>query len=165
MGDNMRDSILAFLEKDSRLLPKDLAVMLGMDEAEVASEIEKMIDERVICGFNTLIDWEKAGREFVSALIEVKVAPQRDQGFDKMAERIEHFDEVKDVYLMSGGFDLAIMIEGKSIKDIAYFVSDKLAPLESVLSTATHFMLKKYKEHGVVIGQEAETDERMIVTP
>lgn len=161
----MREKILGFLEKNSRLEAKDLAVMIGSDENAVKNEISKMTDERVICGFNTLINWDKTDRDFVSALIEVKVAPQRGQGFDKIAERIYLFDEVKAVYLMSGGFDLTVIVEGKTIKDVAHFVSDKLSPLESVLSTATHFVLKKYKDHGIILEEGQPDDERMIVSP
>ena len=161
----MREEILALLERDSRLTAEEIAVMLGRDAAAVADHIEAMRNEQIICGFNTLINWDKTDREYVTALIEVKVAPQRGQGFDKIAGRIYRFDEVKAVYLMSGGFDLTVMIEGKTIKDIAYFVSDKLAPLESVISTATHFVLKKYKDHGVVLEKNPMQDERMIVSP
>jgi len=161
----MRENIISILEKDSRISMAELAVMLGRDEAEVAAEVAKMIDEQVICGFHTLINWDKTEREFVTAMIEVKVAPMRGQGFDKIAERIYKFDEVKAVYLMSGGFDLTIIMEGRTIKDIAHFVSDKLSPLESIISTATHFVLKKYKDHGVILEKDAKKDERMIVSP
>ena len=161
----MREDILAILEKDSRVQPVDLAIMLGLDEAAVAAEVAAMIDEQVICGFNTLINWDKTDREFVTAMIEVKVAPMRGEGFDKIAERIYKFDEVKAVYLMSGGFDLTIIMEGRTIKDIAHFVSSKLSPLESIISTATHFVLKKYKDHGTIIEKDAKNDERMIVSP
>jgi DNA-binding Lrp family transcriptional regulator len=161
----MRDKILVLLERDSRLAAKDIAERLGMDEAAVAAEISAMQREQVICGFNTLINWDKTDKEYVTALIEVKVTPMRGMGFDKIAARIYRFDEVKAVYLMSGGFDLTVIIEGKTIKDVAYFVSDKLSPLESVLSTATHFVLKKYKDHGVILEKGTKSDERMIVSP
>lgn len=161
----MREEILALLEKDSRLSPEELAVRLGAGADAVAAELSAMVDERVICGYNTLINWDKTNREFVTALIEVKVIPQRGMGFDKIAERIYNFDEVKAVYLMSGGFDLTVILEGKTIKDIAYFVSDKLSPMESVLSTATHFVLKKYKDYGIVFDKNPSEDERMIVSP
>jgi DNA-binding Lrp family transcriptional regulator len=153
------------LEQDSRLTPEDLAERLGQDAQEVAAELGRLVDERVICGYHTLINWDKADREFVTALIEVKVTPQRGMGFDKLAERVYLFDEVKSVFLMSGGFDLTVLVEGKNIKDVAYFVSDKLAPMDSVLSTATHFVLKKYKEHGIVFDKPKNADERMIVSP
>ena len=161
----MRESILQLLEKNSRLSPADLAVMLGLPAEEVAAELGKMIDEQVICGFHTLVNWDKTGREFVTALIEVKVTPQRGMGFDRIAQRIYRFDEVKALYLMSGGFDLTVIVEGATIRDVAFFVSDKLAPLESILSTATHFVLKKYKDHGIVLEKAVSDDERMIVSP
>lgn len=161
----MREAMLALLEKDSRLTPADLAERLDLNGDEVAAELSKMVDEHIICGFNTLINWDKTDKEFVTALIEVKVAPQRGMGFDKIAERIYRFEEVTAVYLMSGGFDLTVIIQGKTIKDIAYFVSDKLSPLESVMSTATHFVLKKYKDHGIILEKNNKGDERMIVSP
>ncbi len=161
----MREQILDFLEKDSRYSAKDLAVMLGVSEETVAAEVKKMEDEQIICNYGTLINWDKTDKEFVTALIEVRVTPQRDLGFDKIAERIYRFDEVKAVYLMSGGFDLTVIVEGKNIKEIAHFISDKLSALESILSTATHFVLKKYKEHGIIFEDEKRKDERMVVSP
>jgi len=161
----MREKILKLLEKDARIDFAELAVMIGVQPDAVAAEIAAMIDERVICGFTTLVNWDKTDRECVTAIIEVKVTPQRGQGFDKIAERIYKFDEVTALYLMSGGYDLSIIIEGRTIKDIAYFVSDKLSPLESVLSTATHFVLKTYKDHGVVMDKKDSSDERMIISP
>ena len=118
----------------------------------------------MICGYPTLINWDKTSRERVTALIEVKVTPQRGQGFDRIAERIYRFEEVESVYLMSGGFDLTVIIEGRSMREVASFVSGKLAPMEAVLSTATHFVLKKYKEHGIPLVNEIE-EERMLITP
>ena len=162
---NIREDILELLESNSRLLPDDIAQRLGLDADFVSAELSRMCDEQIICGFNTLINWDKTDRDFVTALIEVKVTPQRGLGFDKIAERIYMFDEVKAVYLMSGGFDLTVIIEGRNIKEVAYFVSDKLAPMESVLSTATHFVLKKYKDYGVILEKQRRDDERMIVSP
>ena len=161
----MRNQILALIEKNSKLTVAEIAAQLGAPEAAVASEIKAMEDEKVICGYNTLINWDKTEGNYVSALIEVKVTPQRGNGFDKIAERIYRFDEVKAVYLMSGGFDLTVIMDGKSIKEIAFFVSDKLAPIDAVISTATHFVLKKYKEHGIIMGKDIQSDERMIVSP
>jgi DNA-binding Lrp family transcriptional regulator len=161
----MDETILSLIEKNSRLSNKDLSGMLNKPEAEISAAISEMIGGNIICGFNTLINWDKTSKEFVTALIEVKVAPQRGEGFDKIAERIYRFEEVTAVYLMSGGFDLTVLIEGKTIKDIAYFVSDKLSPLESVLSTATHFVLKRYKDHGIILDKPKPADERMIVSP
>ena len=161
----MREKILYFLEQDARIDINELAVMLSADAETVKKEVEAMIDEQVICGFNTLINWDKTDRDFVTALIEVKVTPQRDEGFDRIAKRIFQFEEVTACYLMSGGFDLTVIIEGKSIKDVAFFVSNKLSILESVQGTATHFVLKKYKDHGVVIEKDNDKDGRMIVSP
>ena len=160
----MREKILTFIEKNSRVDLKDLAVMLGVDEIAVANEIADMEKEGLICGYHTLIDWDKTGEEKLTALIEVKVTPQRGLGFDKVAERIYNYAEVDSVYLISGGFDFMVMIEGKTMRDVAQFVSDKLSPLDSVLSTATHFVLKKYKDHGTVLCDE-DQDERMLITP
>ena len=156
--------ILESLDQNARLTAKELAVMLGEDEAKVAAEIRRLEEELVICGYPTLIDWDKTDKHQVTAMIEVKVTPQRGKGFDEIAERIYQFDEVEAVYLMSGGFDLTVMLRGSSLKSIAEFVSGKLAPMESVLSTATHFVLKKYKEHGIPLVTRQE-DERMLITP
>ncbi|MCR4933462.1 MAG: Lrp/AsnC family transcriptional regulator, partial [Lachnospiraceae bacterium] len=142
----MREKILSILEKNSRIEIKELAVLLGFSEIDVANEVKKMEEEGVICGYHTLIDWEKTSIEKVSALIEVKVTPQRGQGFDNIAERIYKYPEVNAVYLISGGFDLLVSLEGKTLKEVSSFVSDKLATLDTVLSTATHFVLKKYKD-------------------
>lgn len=155
----MREEILSVIEKNSKIDIHELAVLLGMDELAVANELKAMEDEGVICGYHTLIDWEKTSIEKVCALIEVRVTPQRGQGFDKIAERIYQYSEVNAVYLISGGFDLLVSLEGKSLKEISAFVSDKLSTLESVLSTATHFVLKKYKDHGTVLDRK-EIDER-----
>lgn len=159
----MREKILTFIENNSRIELKDLAVMLGSSETEVANEISDMEKEGIICGYHTLIDWDKTSEEKVTALIEVKVTPQRGLGFDKVAERIYNYPEVTSVYLISGGFDFLVMLEGKTMRDVAQFVSDKLSPLDSVLSTATHFILKKYKDHGSIMAHESK-DERMLMT-
>lgn len=160
----MRKALLELLENNSKLQIADVATMLGVSTEEVAKEIEALEKEQVICGYHTLVNWDKTDKEFVTALIEVKVTPQRGQGFDKIAERIYGFKEVKAVYLMSGGFDLTVIIEGRTMKEVALFVAQKLAPLESVQSTATHFVLKKYKDHGIVL-EEDHRDERMIISP
>lgn len=159
----MREKILTFIEKNSRVNLKDLAIMLGVDEASVANEMAAMEEEHIICGYHTLIDWEKTGVEKVNALIEVRVAPQRGRGFDAVAERIYNYPEVNAVYLISGGYDLLVTLEGKTLREVAQFVSDKLSTLEAVLSTKTNFILKKYKDHGTVI-KEGKKDERMLVT-
>lgn len=160
----MREKILAVIEKNSRIAVKDLAVLLGESEETVAEEIAAMEKEKVICGYHTLINWDNTSEEKVTALIEVKVTPQRGQGFDKIAERIYKFPEVNAVYLMSGGFDFTVIIEEKTMREVAQFVSDKLAPMDAILSTATHFVLKKYKDHGTVL-VDMVREERMLVTP
>lgn len=160
----MRKKILTMLEQNGRIDLKDLAVMLDMDEIELANEIAQMEKEHIICGYNTIINWDKTTEEKVTALIEVKVAPQRGHGFDNLAERIYNYSEVSSLYLMSGGFDFTVIIEGKSMKDVALFVSGKLATIDGVLSTATHFVLKKYKVYGVVL-EDDNKDERILVTP
>lgn len=156
------EEILEILEKNSRYSVEQIAVMLGKSEDEVRAVIEKMEEDNIIVGYNTLINWEKTGKDTVNALIEVKVTPQRGEGFDKVAERIYRYPQVKACYLMSGGFDLTVIIEGKSMKEVALFVAEKLAPLESVLSTSTHFVLKKYKDKGMVF-EEKEKDDREAV--
>ncbi len=160
----MRKEILDVLEKNSRIDLGELAKMLGQTEVAVANEVAEMEKEHIICGYHTLIDWEKAGAEKVNALIEVTVTPQRGMGFDKIAERIYKFDEVDSVYLMSGGFDLMVMIEETTMKAVANFVMQKLSALESVRGCATHFVLKKYKDHGAILVEDA-VDERMSITP
>lgn len=160
----MREEILRLLEKNSRIDIKEIAILVGKTEAEVANEIVQMEKEGIIRGYYTLINWDNTNDERVSALIEVKVTPQRGIGFDKIAERISKFDEVKSVYLMSGGFDFTVILEEKTMKEIAQFVTSKLSTLDEVLNTATHFVLKKYKDYGVTMMEEHK-DERMLVTP
>ena len=160
----MRDELLAIIEKNSRIDLKELAIILGVEEIDVVNELAALENEGIICGYHTLINWEKTDIEKVSALIEVRVTPQRGQGFDNVAERIQKYPEVRSVYLMSGGYDLMVILEGKTLREVSSFVSDKLATLEPVLSTATHFILKKYKDHGTILGKK-ETDERIQVTP
>lgn len=159
----MRDKLLSIIEKNSRIGLKDLAVMLNKEEIEVANELQKLEESGIICGYHTLINWEKTDIEKVTALIEVKVTPQRGQGFDRIASRIYNYPEVRDVYLISGGFDLLLTLEEKSLKDIAMFVSEKLSTMESILSTGTHFILKKYKDHGTIVDEKIE-DEREVVS-
>jgi DNA-binding Lrp family transcriptional regulator len=153
------DKILSLLENDAKLTTDQLAAMLGKTDAEIRAEIEAYERAGVIKGYKALIDWDKAGRDSITAVIEVKVTPQRDFGFEQVAERIMQFDEVSSCYLMSGGFDLLVMVEGASFKEVAMFVAERLAPLDNVLSTATHFVLRKYKDKGVMFGAE-QPDER-----
>ena len=160
----MREKILTFIEKNSRIDLNELAIMLGVDEASVVKELEAMENERIICGYHTLIDWDKAGIEKVTAMIEVRVTPQRGMGFDKIAERIYNYPEVNSVYLISGGFDLMVTLEGKTLREVSQFVTDKLSTLDQVLSTKTNFILKKYKDHGTVMTGPAKKDERTMMS-
>ncbi len=160
----MREQILALLERNSKMQPEEIAVLLGSAPDIIRDEIKKMEDEDIICGYNTLINWDAAGSDKVTALIEVRVTPQRGQGFDKIAERIYKYPEVQSVYLISGAYDLLVILEGKTLKEISSFVSSKLSTLETVISTATHFILKKYKDDGIIF-EEKNKDERMLVTP
>lgn len=138
--------------------------MLGRSEYEIEEQMKKLEKEKIILGYNTMIDWEKYGDDSVSAMIEVNVTPQREFGFDAIAERIYRFDEVKTVYLMSGSFDLLVIIEGKSLKNVADFVARRLSTIEGVTSTRSHFMLKPYKKDGIII-DDKETDHRLVVSP
>lgn len=153
------EKILSLLEGNAKLTVEQIAAMLGMTPEEVGSAIDDYERKGIIKGYKTLIDWDKAGKDTIIAFIEVKVTPQRDFGFEQIAERIMQFDEVSSVYLMSGGFDLAVTVEGTSFKEVAMFVSHRLSPLDNVLSTATHFVLRKYKDSGVIFGTEHK-DER-----
>ena len=159
----MRTQILKYIEKKCKVDLGELAILLGTDEVTIANEIADMEKEKIICGYHTLIDWDKAGVETVTALIEVRVTPQRNQGFDKIAERIYNYPEVTSVYLISGAYDLLVTLEGKTLKEVSQFVSEKLSPIESVISTATHFILKKYKDHGTILVKKGKS-ERMPVT-
>ena len=144
MNTNIRKELLKLIEKNSKIETTELSKMLGVSEADVLNEMAELEKEHIICGYLTLIDWDKTDAEKVIGLIEVKVTPQRGQGFDRIAEKIYNYPEVSSVYLISGAYDLLVTMEGNSLKDIAEFVSDKLSTLDTVLSTATHFILKKY---------------------
>lgn len=156
----MREKILEHIEKNARIDLHELAVILGEDEASVLNAIEQMEKENIICGYHTLINWDKVEQEKVTALIEVRATPQRDMGFDSVARRIYNYPEVNAVYLISGGFDYLVNIEGNSLREIAEFVSEKLSTLDSVLSTKTNFILKKYKDHGTIMDSK-KRDERI----
>ena len=153
------EKLLKLIEDDATLTSAELALMLSKEEGDVRAMIEDLEREGIILGKKTVIDWDKTDREYVTALIEVKVTPQRDDGFDKIAEKIYNYPEIKALYLMSGGFDFTVLIEGKTMKEVAYFVARKLAPVEFVTSTATHFVLKTYKDNGVVY-KKPEIDPR-----
>lgn len=156
------EEILEILEKNSKYNEEEIAVMTGKTTGEVREAIEKYEKDNVIVGYTALINWDQTSKDSVIALIEVKVTPQRGEGFDKVAERIYRFPEVKSCYLMSGGFDLTVIVEGKTIKEVALFVSEKLATQEGVLSTATHFILKKYKDKGVIFEEKIRDDREAI---
>ena len=153
------DKILKLLEDNATLTYEQLAIMCQKEEGDIKRIIKQYEQDGVILGYKTMIDWDKTDREYVTALIEVKITPQRDRGFDRVAERIYNFPEVQNLYLMSGGYDLAVLIEGKTMKEVAYFVAQKLATIEDVISTATHFVLRKYKDKGVIYGV-VDVDER-----
>ena len=154
------NKLLKLLEDDATLTPEQLAVMLSKEVGEIKTIIDKYEKEGVILGGKTIIDWDKTDSETVNAIIEVKVTPQRDRGFDRIAEKIYNYPEVKSLYLMSsGGFDFTLLLEGKTMREVALFVTQKLAPIDSVTATATHFVLRKYKDKGVIYGV-AEIDER-----
>lgn len=156
------NDILKLLEQNSRYTARDLASMLGIEEAAVEAAIAKYEEDKVILGYQALIDWDRAGEEFVTALIEVKVTPQLGDGFDRIAERIYQYDEVESVYLMSGAFDLSVIISGKTLKEVAQFVARRLSTIEGVTSTATHFILKKYKEKHCLFRKQEEQKERTL---
>lgn len=157
------DQLLTLLNENARLSNAQLAVMLGRTEQEIADQIAEYEKTGVIRGYKTLVNWEKVDKNKAIALIELKVTPKRDRGFDEIAGRIMQFEEVESVYLMSGGYDLAVRVHGKSMQDIAMFVMRRLSTLDSVLSTATHFILTRYKENGVIMNPEEEQDERRSV--
>ncbi len=152
--------LLRLLEENSRLSLERLAAMTGETEEAVAAQMDQYERDGVIRSYTALIDWEKTSRNYVSALIELKVTPKRDYGFEQIARTVMEFPEVETVYLMSGGYDLMLIVSGETFRDIALFVAHRLSPLESVLSTATHFVLRRYKERGVAICGEGEDDER-----
>jgi DNA-binding Lrp family transcriptional regulator len=158
--------ILSILEENHRQSTAAIAMQLQLSEEKVTELIKKLEDEHIIVSYPALIDWSKVdGKESVIAMIDVKVTPKRGVGFDEVAEKIYRFPEVTSVYLMSGAYDLSVTVEGKTLKEIAMFVSEKLSTIENVLSTTTHFMLKKYKHDGVIIEGKDDEDRRMVVVP
>ncbi len=159
----MLKDILKILEKDSRTSLQQIATITGIPEAEAAQTIRQAEQDQVILRYKTIINWEKAGDEHVHALIEVKIAPQRDVGFDAIAERIYRYPQASTVYLLSGTFDLLVIVTGKTIQEVANFVAQKLAPIEGVQSTVTHFMLKKYKEDGEILESREELKRQPLI--
>ena len=157
-------SILDILTNDARVSVAQMATMLGVSQAEVADTVARLEKQRIIIKYPALINWDRVDIEQVEALIEVRIMPMRDRGFDAVAEQIYRFDEVSSVYLMSGGYDLMVMLKARTLKQLALFVAEKLSTIDGVMSTATHFVLKKYKNEGVIM-DEATEDERLQVTP
>lgn len=155
----MNTEILKLLENDARLTAEQLSVMLDADKSEIEKEIRELEESGTILGYKTIVDWEKTENEAVTAMIDVKLTPQRDRGFDRVAEKIYNYPEVKSVYLMSGAYDLSVLIEGRTMKEVAFFVAQKLSTIEAVNSTATHFILHKYKDKGILYNA-GEIDER-----
>lgn len=160
----MRKKILDLLKHNAKLSVKEIAIMLALPVDQVAREINIMEQEKIILGYHTMINWEKVGEDDVAALIDVKVTPQRDVGFDEIAGRIYCYPEVKSVFLISGSYDLSVLVQGKGLKEVANFVAQKLATIEHVQSTQTHFILKKYKTDGVIF-EDKEADRRQVLQP
>ena len=158
------DELLKLLRDDASLTPAQIAGRLNLAEAEVETQIKNLESNGVILGYRTVINEEKLAVDIVRAVIEVKITPEREGGFDRLATRIARFDEVRSCYLMSGGYDLMVVVEGTDLKAVSAFVSEKLATIQGVISTVTHFMLKPYKEQGVLMGGEF-SDEKMVVSP
>lgn len=159
----MNTKLLQLLESDCTLTHDQLSAMTGLSVDEVRAEIGRMEADRLILGYRAVVDWDRTEREAVTALIEVKVTPQRGEGFDRVAERIYQYDEVESVYLMSGAFDLTVIISGRSLKEVAHFVGEKLATIEDVTGTATHFILHKYKENHLIFEKREEQQERFVL--
>ena len=158
------DDILRILDKEQGMVDaKKISRMLGMTEDEVNGKLKELENDHIIAGYKTIVNWDKTDREVVRALIDLRITPQRGEGFDKVAERIYKYPQVRALYLMSGAYDLSVVIEGKTMKEVALFVAQKLAPMESVISTATHFVLKKYKEEGIIF-EDDEKDTRQVIT-
>ncbi len=160
----LEKEILKLLEQDAKLSAKTIGVMLDKDEEKIKAVISKLEEDKIILGYNTVINWERRGEEGVTAMIDVKVLPEREVGFNSVAERVYRFPEVRCVYLMSGTYDLSVVVCGNTMKDIAWFVSHKLSTLDGVQSTVTHFILKRYKQDNFIF-EEPEEDKRLVVSP
>ena len=159
----MEERILKLLEDNCRLTPAQIAAMLGKEEKEIENAIAEFEKNHIILGYKAMVDWDRTEEEIVTALIEVRVTPQRGEGFDRVAQRIYQYEEVESLYLMSGGYDLSVTIAGRTMKEVALFVAQKLAPIEGVSGTATHFILKKYKDKGVMFEIEEEKQEKAYI--
>ena len=160
----LQTSLLDILREDCRIPLEKLAVMTGVSLEEAASAIDDLEKKKIILRYSPMINWDRTDRERVEAMIEVRVTPQRDRGFDAIARRIYCFDEVKSVFLMSGSYDLLVLVEARTLKELAAFVSGKLSPLEAVTGTATSFVLKRYKEEGIIFENE-DSDRRLVISP
>jgi len=158
----LKTEILKLLENDCRNTPEQIAAMLGASEAAVSAAIAELEADKTILGYKAMVDWDKTGEEIVTALIEVKVTPQRGDGFDRIAERIYQFEEVESMYLMSGAYDFTVIISGRTLKEVANFVSARLSTIDGVIGTATHFILRKYKEKHTIFENIPVQEERMI---
>lgn len=164
MENNLSKQILKVLETSSRLTDREIAIMLGVPEEKVHTEIAELEKAHIICGYHTLVDWNKISDEDVTVLVELRVTPQGGDGYEKLADKIKDFPQVVTLYLMSGAYDFMVMVKGKTLREISLFVSGKLASIEEVQNTTTHFTLTKYKESGVSLAVD-RPDERMVVTP
>lgn len=160
----LEERILHLLERNARHTPQQIAAMLGVEQSNVEEAIARLEKEKIILGYNAVINWEKIGHDGVTAMIDVKVTPEREVGFDAIAERIYRFPEVKCVYLMSGTYDLSVVVHGEDLKEVARFVSRKLATLDQVQSTTTHFILKRYKQDNFIF-EDKEEDRRLVISP
>ncbi|NLT11142.1 MAG: Lrp/AsnC family transcriptional regulator [Clostridiaceae bacterium] len=158
-----RLELLHILERNARISSQELAVMLGAEEAEIIHELDQLHAENIILGYSTVINWSKTQRESVTAMIEIRITPQRNKGFDQIACQLFRYPQVTSCYLMSGGFDLMLIIEDSTLREVASFISDKVAPIEGVLSTSTHFILKKYKSNGIVFDSKPEDNRETII--
>lgn len=159
---NMENKILSLLENDATLTPEQLAQMFDKEVGDIKKLILDFEEKGIILGYKTLIDWDKTSREYVTAIIEVKTSPQPERGFDRIAEKIYNYPEVESLYLVSGGFDFAIILEGKTLREVALFVAEKLSPIKHITTTSTHFVLRKYKDKGMIYGAAPTIDEREI---
>ncbi len=164
MSTDLRLELLELIKRDAKRPIGELAILLNQPEEVIAAEIKRLEKEKIILNYHTIVNWKKAGSNDVSAVIEVKITPQREVGFDAIAERIIRFPEVESAYLMSGAYDLLVMVKGENLQSLAHFVSTKLSTIDGVISTATHFMLKPYKEDGILVNDE-EKDRRLVVSP
>jgi DNA-binding Lrp family transcriptional regulator len=158
------DALLKLLQENATATVGNLAKMLDLPEAEIVAKIKQYEADRIILGYHAILNDEKMGLDIVRAVIEVKITPERGGGFDRLAERIAKYAEVRSCYLMSGGYDLLVVVEGANLRDVAKFVAEKLATIQGVISTATHFMLKVYKEHGILVSEDSH-EERLAVSP